>query len=1127
MDDQRNVSGNRSASPQTSADVQRSYLALFNSIDQGFCTIDVAFDPDDRPTDYRLIEVSPSFARQTGIEHGAGRSMREIAPDKAERWLEIYGRVSLTAEPARFEEQSTSLGRWWSVYAFRIEDQPRGQIGVLFNDITERKRGEDYHSFLLKLSDALRSLADPEKVQAVAADLLGAHLRVNHCHYGEVRGEYVCISYSYADGLPPMIGSFRADDFGKRAMDGYRAGKLQVSVNTATDPVFSAEERQMQRGQHIGAYIAVPLVKEGNWVGTFGVQCVEPREWTPSEIELVQEVAERTWAAVQYARAENALRQSEEKYRTLFDSIDEGFTTLEVLFDEQGRPVDVIHLEMNPAYGKHIGASRELLGKRIRQVFPTIEDLVIERYGRVALTGEPVRFEQHIAMWDHWFDAYAARVGGEGSHVVAVVFTNITERKRREHHAAFLDKLSQALGLLASPEEIVRVTGEALDAHLDVGFVHVVDVELDHGDEPAEARISTVCTWEREGLVKADGSYRAGDYLSGEFLRAARAGEPIVIRDTDTDPRVDAEAFRAIGIRGDVVVPILKDGAWPGIIAVCTPGPRDWRPDEVTLIVEVAHRVFPLIERVRAEEALRASELEIKRARDYAEATLRTSPVPLLVLEKDLRVNTANEAFYQTFQVDPAETKGRLVYELGNGQWNIPRLRELLEHVLLEHTALRGFEVTHDFESIGRRTMLLSARRMGNEPGVPERIVLVVEDITERKQVVEALRQSQTELSDAGRRKDEFLAMLAHELRNPLAPIRTGLELIRLAGDKPGSVERVRAMMERQIGHMVRLIDDLLDVSRITSGKLQLQSEPTPLNTLVNSAIEANRAAIAAKQIELSVDLPPTLCVLDVDPTRFIQVISNLLHNATKFTAPRGSIRVSAHIGGESGGKLTELRLSVIDSGIGIAAELLPHIFELFTQGARGSSVPGLGIGLALARQLVEMHGGQLDARSDGLGTGSEFVIRLPLSAPEKQPRSAEQIAVRPIARRVVVIDDNHDAANATAMLVEALGGECRVAYDGIAGVQEVLAYRPEIVLLDIGMPGLDGYEICSRIRRELGRGVIVVALTGFGQEQDRDNAFRSGFDAHLTKPADPKELARLLSELPVDRRVNAPRKDS
>ncbi len=992
MADQSTASENRSAPSQTSTDSRHSYLALASAIEQGFCTIDVDFASDDRPADYRLVEVNPSFARHTGIEHGAGRSMREISPDHDEHWLKFFGRVSLTGEPARFERQSTSLGRWCSVHAFRIEGRPRGQIGVLFDDITESKRREDCHALLLKLSDTLRPLADPEKIQASAVNLLGKHLRVNQAQYGEVQGASICISRPYADGLPPITGSFHADDFGKRSMDGYRAGKLQFSVNTATDPVFSAEERRTLQGQHIGAYLAVPLVKEGEWVGTLGVQSIEPREWTSSEIELVQEVAERTWAAVQHARAEQALRKSEEKYRTLFDSIDEGFTTLEVVFDEKGRAVDAIHLEMNSAYGRHSGVSFEVLGKRMREILPTLEDRIFERYGRVALTGEPVRFEQHVALWDFWFDAYATRVGGEGSHIVAVIFNNITERKRREHHTAFLDKLSKALTLLENPEEIVHATGEALRTHLDVSLVHLVEVELDHGDEPIEARFTVLAAWEREKLVTASGPHRASDYLSEEFLRSARAGETVVIRDTDTDPRVDTEAYRAIGVGALVAVPILKDDAWPGLIAFGTPGVRDWRPDEVTLIVEVAHRVFPRFERVRADEALRAS---------------------------------------------------------------------------------------------------------------------------------------QVKLTEADRRKDEFLAMLSHELRNPLAPIRLGLDLIRLAGDTPGSVERVRAMMERQIGHLVRLVDDLLDVSRITLGKLRLQPEPTPLDMLVNSAIEVNRAAIAAKQIELSVDLPTVLCVLDADPTRFIQVISNLLHNATKFTEPGGSIRVSAHVGGSDGGKLMELSLSVIDSGIGISAELLPHVFELFLQGERASSLSGLGIGLALARRLVEMHGGQIDARSNGPGTGSEFVIRVPLSSTHVQPLGAEQTTVRALARRVVVIDDNHDAANATAMLVEELGGECRVAYDGTSGVREVLAYRPEIVLLDIGMPGLDGYETCSRIRRELGRGVIVVALTGFGQEQDRDKVFRSGFDAHLTKPADPKELARLLGELSVDPQVNAPGRGS
>jgi signal transduction histidine kinase/ActR/RegA family two-component response regulator len=385
-------------------------------------------------------------------------------------------------------------------------------------------------------------------------------------------------------------------------------------------------------------------------------------------------------------------------------------------------------------------------------------------------------------------------------------------------------------------------------------------------------------------------------------------------------------------------------------------------------------------------------------------------------------------------------------------------------------------------------------------------------DVTARKNAEEALRASEEELRAAGRRKDEFLAMLAHELRNPLAPIRTGLELIRVAGNTPEAVERVRSMMERQVGHMVRLIDDLLDVSRITSGKIQLQREPTPLSSLVTSAIEANRTAITAKQIDLRVELPDTDCLLDVDPTRFVQVLSNLLHNATKFTGAGGAIVVHARVGaGKEGPSAPEVAVSVTDSGIGIDADLLPRVFDLFTQGARASSEPGLGIGLALARRLVDMHGGRIEVTSPGPGRGSTFTIRLPVSSRVRQERESKEIRARGTASHVVVIDDNRDAATVMAMLVEELGGECRTAYDGESGLQAVLTYRPDVVLLDIGMPGMDGYETCRRIRSEMGSDVIVVALSGFGQKEDKQRAANAGFNAHLTKPADPDALAQIL----------------
>jgi signal transduction histidine kinase/ActR/RegA family two-component response regulator len=393
----------------------------------------------------------------------------------------------------------------------------------------------------------------------------------------------------------------------------------------------------------------------------------------------------------------------------------------------------------------------------------------------------------------------------------------------------------------------------------------------------------------------------------------------------------------------------------------------------------------------------------------------------------------------------------------------------------------------------------------------PEEVELVRDTAERTWEAIERAR-AEERLREASVRQDEFLAMLAHELRNPLAPIRTGLELIRRGGDTVVAVERVRGMMERQVAHMVRLIDDLLDVSRITSGKIVLQREPTQLASLVRSAVEANRAAMAAKRIELSVALPKDDCVIDVDPTRFVQILSNLLHNAAKFTNKDGSVSVSATITRPTSDVVPQVSISVVDSGIGISPDFLPRVFDLFTQGETRSSQPGLGIGLALARRLVELHGGHLEARSEGHGRGSEFVIHVPLATTQSVAAIERRADEQRLERRILVIDDNQDAANATAMLIKEMGGDARVAYDGESGLAVLQEYQPEVILLDIGMRGLDGYETCQRIRRVLGDRVLLVALTGFGREQDKEKATRAGFDAHLTKPADEAALAGILA---------------
>ncbi len=390
-------------------------------------------------------------------------------------------------------------------------------------------------------------------------------------------------------------------------------------------------------------------------------------------------------------------------------------------------------------------------------------------------------------------------------------------------------------------------------------------------------------------------------------------------------------------------------------------------------------------------------------------------------------------------------------------------------------------------------------------------LAIYFRDITDRKRDMEALQE-------ADRRKDEFLATLAHELRNPLAPIRNGLQILRLAKDDREAEERARAMIERQVRQMVRLIDDLLDLSRISRGKVELRRERIPLETVVQNAVETSRPLIEQSGHRLTLDLPAEPLCVDADVTRIAQVVANLLNNAAKYTEPGGDIRLTVS-SGES-----DVAISVQDNGVGIPAPMLPQIFEMFTQVDRSleRSQGGLGIGLTLVKRLVEMHGGTVEARSQGHGQGSEFVIRLPLlkAAPEDSPPPAdgELAAGASGRRRILVADDNVDSAVSLTLMLEFMGNEVRTAHDGIEAVAAAAEFRPELILLDIGMPGMNGYDACREIRRQpWGQGTVIAALTGWGQDEDKRRSREAGFDQHLIKPVEPAALDRLLASLPPE----------
>ena len=769
-------------------------------------------------------------------------------------------------------------------------------------------------------------------------------------------------------------------------------------------------------------------------------------------------------------------------------------------------------------------------------------------------------------------------------------------------------------------------------------------------------------------------------------------------------------------------------------------------------------------------DALKRSEQAIAAARDFAEAIIRTTRDPLLILDADLRIRTANAAFYATFNVSPAEAEGRSIYDLGNGQWNIPGIRQLLEDDLPRNSVFDSFEVTHDFESIGRRTMLLNARALndgqqtlillgiedvtkrnemtetlrqsaarlqfaldsarvgdwdldlstdvarrslrhdqafgyhepieqwgfekfiqhvhpedradivrqfraavsnqtdwhfecrvvwpdrsvhwievhgsvyhtlegkpghmlgivaeitdrkqavdalraseeryrslfdaapmavfvcdregviqyynrmaaamwGREPlcgverhcgsvklllpdgtllphlqspivgvlrtGIPARNVDVLierpdgsrlpvlvnfaalknadgevtgaitsfTDITERKQTEEALRRLADELAEADRHKNEFLAMLAHELRNPLAPIRNAIEILRRASSSE-AIQTASAMMERQVGQMVRLVDDLLDVSRISRGRIELRREPVDLASAVRHAVEAHRPAMAHAHLELIVTLPPVPMLVNADPVRLAEVVGNLLHNACKFTDTGGRVWLTV------ARERKQAVIRVRDSGIGLAGDQLTRVFDMFVQvnTSRERARSGLGIGLTLVKKLVELHGGTVEVHSAGIGQGSEFIVRLPISdelphpAPPTVPPSEPAIP----RRRILVVDDNRDAATSLALLLQLAGHETHTAFDGLEALEAAASLRPDAVLLDIGLPKLNGYEAARRIREQpWGKHIVLVALTGWGQDDDRQRSRGAGFNVHLVKPVDSATLAKALADSP------------
>ena len=749
-------------------------------------------------------------------------------------------------------------------------------------------------------------------------------------------------------------------------------------------------------------------------------------------------------------RNEQALRESEGRYRALFESMSEGHALHEMIFDADGRPVDYRFLEVNPAFARLTGLDpRQIIGRTVREILPGLEPSWIEIYGRVVTTGRSEQFEAQASTLGRWYEVFAYR---PAPGRFAASFSDITERRR------IRDELVRAHEQAAS---LARFPEENPDPVLRLG----ADFTLLYANAAARSGLAAL------GPVEKG---RAAPPALQESARQAFA--------TGTRERSE-----------------LRCGERVFAMSFCRAG------SEVNVYGQ------DITERKRAEEALRESERSAEARATELQAVLDTVPAAVWISrDREGRRIDANRFGAELLQ-RPQGSNVSVTAPPGERPANFRLMRNgtpLADDELPIQAAartgreLRSVEVDLAFDGGPVRHLLGNAAPIRDERGEPRGSVGAFIDITDRKKAEDALRE-------ANRRKDEFLGMLSHELRNPLAPIRHSVHLLEHADPVSDQASRARAVIRRQAEHLTRLVDDLLDVTRIARGKIELRPERLDLAQLVRRAADDHRSVLAGRGVRLRLDVPDPAIWIEGDPTRLAQVVGNLLQNAAKFTPQGGEVVVAARIAGG------EAEVRVRDTGIGIEPALVSQLFEPFVQGARtlARSEGGLGLGLALVKGITELHGGRAWAESAGREKGAAFVIRLPLREPGLRAARERESTHRPVgSRRVLVVDDNRDAADSLAELVGMLGHTVDVAYDGPEAIAKARAHPPEVVLCDIGLPGMDGYEVARVLRSERREDLQLFAVSGYAAPEDRQRALDSGFDGHLAKPCDVEDIERVLA---------------
>ncbi|MCP6762314.1 MAG: ATP-binding protein [Fischerella sp. CENA71] len=1081
---------------------EEKYRSLFTAMDQGFCIIEKVETAAGQPSDFRYLTVNPAFERHTGMNDVVGKTIREFVPDLEQRIMDLYDKVVRTGQHQQFEDYVSALDLWIEAELFPA--QTPGQIAVLFSNISERKRAEEQlrraaemDAFRVKLSDVLRSLADPVQIPVEACRLLGEHLSVDRAYYVEVNEaeSYARVNHDYLRGdVPSLVGVFRLADFGW-TVPLLQRGETIIVTDAETTDIIPANDREAMAAVRIAAHISIPLIKAGALVGALCVTESAPREWSETEIELVRETAERIWAAIERARAEVALRESEiqrireqaareeerqrvealaelDRAKTLFFSnVSHEFRTpltlllaplqdalsdrVDPLSPSQRKRLELVHhnsLRLLKLVNTLLDFSR-IEANRMQAVYEPIDLAMftvelasvfrsaIERAGlRLIVDCPPMREPVYIdrEMWEKIvlnLLSNAFKFTFEGEIIVRLYLsddTHVTLQvkdtgtgipseelphlfERFYHMPRTQARTHEGSGIgLALVQELIQLHGGTVEVSSVVGqgTCFTVTIPLGTAHLPSE-RIQAARTLastvfgavpyveeaERWLPEEDTGTRRRGDAGNQEDTGTWGRGDAGNQEDTGTRGRGDAGNQEDTGTRGRGDAGNQEDTGTRGRgDAGNQEDTGTWGRGDTGTIFDN----FSVSPHLNVSASLQASpRLPTPGATTGRQSLQRREPPQRAGSETPATHWLLSASAHVLLVDDNADMRDYLkrilskhvtVEAVADGAAALAAVQERVPDLVLSDVmmpGLNGFELLKALRADARTKeipiILLSARAgeefviEGLEAGADDYLIKpfsaqeLVTRVNAHLQMAhlrsEALRQERT----ISRRKDELLSTVSHELNTPLVAILGWTRLLRGSPSNQSILMKALETIERNATLQAKLIQDLLDISRITAGKISLNLEPVELQGVIETAIATVRQSLETKDIRLNCIFNPLSIIVEGDPDRLQQIMLNLLTNAVKFTAQGGSIEVGVDI------CENQAQIVVSDNGIGISTELLPYIFDTFRQSESAQSKGGLGLGLAIARHLIELHSGTINAASPGVGQGTTFIVKLPL----------------------------------------------------------------------------------------------------------------------------------------------------